>query len=63
MSTGAKNYLATLCKASFGHSLNQSIVQQLTKDGNILTLSLKALPIGEKHNTICKLRLTNFKKN
>jgi len=33
------NYpLPTPIKASSGHSVNQSIVQQLTKEGNILSL-------------------------
>jgi hypothetical protein len=53
-----KNFLLTVAKASSGHSKNQSIVQQLTKLGNILTLVLKASPIGEKHKTICKNFLT-----
>lgn len=32
--------------------INQSIVQQLTKDGNILHLLLKASPTGDIHSTI-----------
>jgi len=54
----AVNLLATLSSASYGHSENQSIVQQFTSDGNILTLVRKASPIGEKHSTICKFFLT-----
>ena len=34
-STDSKRILpATACKASSGHALNQSMVQQLTKEGN-----------------------------
>jgi len=36
---------------------NQSIVQQFTKLGNILTLFLNASPIGEKAKTMCRLLL------
>ncbi len=41
---------------------NQSIVQQLMSDGNILSLFLKASPIGLMHNTTCKLRRTRSMK-
>ena len=36
MSMSSKNFVATFSKASAGHSVNQSNVQQFTKDGNIL---------------------------
>lgn len=35
-----------LPKASSGQAWNQSIVQQLMRDGNFLILFLKASPIG-----------------
>lgn len=41
---------------------NQSIVQQLISDGNILSLFLKASPIGLIHNTTCRLRRTRSTK-
>ena len=43
--------MATLSKASSGHSLNQSSVQQLTKEGNILNLLMNELPKGDMANT------------
>ena len=36
MSISSKNLVATFSKASSGHSVNQSIVQQFTREGNIL---------------------------
>ena len=36
MSISSKNFVATFSNASPGHSVNQSIVQQLTNEGNIL---------------------------
>lgn len=41
---------------------NQSIVQQLISEGNILSLFLKASPIGLIHKTTCKLRRTRSMK-
>ena len=41
-----KNVIATDSSASFGHSLNQSIVQQFTNAGNCLRRALKISPIG-----------------
>jgi hypothetical protein len=49
--------LDTLISASRGHSVNQSIVQQLTSDGNIRQRVRKALPTGLIASTICRLFL------
>lgn len=49
-----KKWSATDCNASYGHGKNQSIVQQLTKEGNILKRRLKSSPIGDIANTTCK---------
>ena len=54
ISTSYRNRLATLSKASRGHSENQSMVVQLTREGKFLTLPLKDSPIGEKHSTMCR---------
>ena len=35
-------------------SPHQSMVQQLTSDGNWRSRSLKALPMGLKHSTTCR---------
>ena len=45
-STSVKKLLATLFSASMGHSRNQSIVQQLTSDGNMRRRWRNASPIG-----------------
>jgi hypothetical protein len=50
-----RNTFATSSKASFGQGKNQSIAQQLTSEGNILSLRLKSSPIGDIARTICKL--------
>ena len=39
---------ATEHRASSGHSLNQSMVQQLTNEGNCLRRALKISPMGLK---------------
>lgn len=39
---------ATDDKASSGHSLNQSMVQHVTRDGNCLNLARNTSPIGLK---------------
>ena len=58
------NFLAaTSIKASAGQSVNQSIVQQLTKPGNILTRSRNASPIGDMHNTMCRFCSMRSMKN
>ena len=54
-STSCSVFTATASSASSGHSLNQSMVQQLTSDGNWRRRSRKASPIGEKHSTTCRL--------
>lgn len=41
-----KKAAATDSKASEGHSLNQSIVQQFTRDGNCLSRARNTSPIG-----------------
>lgn len=41
-----------------GHSMNQSMVQQFTKDGNMRHRVRNASPTGLIHNTICRLFLT-----
>ena len=50
-STSCSVFTATASSASSGHSLNQSMVQQLTSDGNCRSRSRNASPIGEKHST------------
>ncbi len=35
-SKSSRNFVATFSSASLGHSVNQSMVQELTKEGNIL---------------------------
>ena len=57
----SKIFLATLIKASSGHSVNQSIVQQFTKDGNILNLVTNFSPTGDMAKIICILDITLFK--
>ncbi|KAE9247864.1 hypothetical protein PF004_g4134 [Phytophthora fragariae] len=49
-----KALAATDCSASAGHSLNQSIVQQFTSDGNIRMRSRNRLPSGLMHSTRCR---------
>ena len=51
VSTSLNLSIATLSKASSGHSLNQSSVQQLTKEGNILNLLMNEFPKGDMANT------------
>lgn len=41
-----KKEAATHCRASAGHSLNQSMVQQFTREGNCLKRARKTSPIG-----------------
>lgn len=38
--------MATDSRASAGHSLNQSMVQQLTREGNCLKRARKTSPMG-----------------
>ncbi len=53
-----KNSLDTKRRAYSGHLLNQSSVQQFTKDGNYLHLTRKVSPTGDIHRQICKFSLT-----
>ena len=45
-----------------GHSVNQSMVQQLTREGNIRHLERKESPTGLMHITICNLSCTRLMK-
>ena len=49
-----RNFLATASRASFGHSWNQSMVQQFTREGNCRSRSRNASPIGDRHSTMCR---------
>ena len=51
ISTSERNDSATVSSASFGHAVNQLIVQQLTSDGNLRSRVRNASPIGDMHNT------------
>ena len=51
----ARNEVHTVCSASRGHAVNQSIVQQLTSEGNLRSRVRKASPIGDMHSTTCRL--------
>lgn len=62
-STSFKKCSATLLSASYGQGRNQSMAQQLTKDGNILSLLLKSSPIGDMANTIWTFYLHFCKKS
>ena len=55
-----RKYLATEVRASSGHSANQSIVQQLTREGNMRSRCRNASPTGEKQSTTCKLAWTRL---
>lgn len=57
-STYPKNLFATESRASFGQGGNQSRVQQFTREGNFLHLTLRASPTGDIHKIICKCSLT-----
>ena len=52
--------LATDARACSGHSENQSIVQQVTSDGNCRNRARKTSPIGLKYN-LSNLKETNKK--
>ena len=45
-----------------GHSMNQSMVQQLTREGNMRHLALKESPTGLMHSTMCSLSWTRLMK-
>ena len=57
MSIYDMNFLATVVNASNVQLSNQSIVQQLMRDGNFRHLTLKLSPAGLIHNTICRFDL------
>ena len=61
-STGSKEDLDTPSRASLGHSTNQSMVQQLTRDGNMRQRDLKADPTGDIHSTMWRLFLVGERK-
>lgn len=45
-STSSRNLWATISRASSGHAWNQSMVQQLMREGNMRRRFLKASPMG-----------------
>ena len=51
----AKKVLATELSASSGHSLNQSMVQQLTREGNMRMRCLNSSLTGLIASTQCRL--------
>jgi len=53
-----KNSEDTNRSAYSGHLLNQSKVQQLTREGNCLHLILRVSPTGDIQRQICKFSLT-----
>jgi len=61
-STDWKADWETLRSASRGHSVNQSIVQQLTRDGNIRQRVRNALPTGLMASTMWRLFLLDEEK-
>lgn len=58
-----RKFRATERRASCGHSLNQSIVQQFTSDGNIRSRVRNASPMGLMHMHTCKLARTRLKNS
>lgn len=62
-SSSVKNLEDTLSRASLGHSINQSIVVQLTRAGNFLALILSVEPTGEKQRITFRFRLVLSIKN
>ena len=61
-STLTNEVCATERRASRGHSVNQSMVQQLTKLGNIRHRERNASPTGLMHNTTWRLFRTRLMK-
>eukprot|EP00982_Pelagococcus_subviridis_P017579 31550-Pelagococcus_subviridis.AAC.12 len=59
-STVDKNRLETEFSASAGHSMYQSIVQQLMSDGNWRHRERNASPTGDMHRMMCRLSLTRL---
>ena len=65
ISTSARKVDATASSASAGHGRNQSIVQQLTRDGNMRKRVRKASPMGDMARhvwIIARQRLTKYAK-
>ena len=58
ISTSSRNFVATEARASSGQLWNQSIVQQLTSDGNLRRRVRNASPIGDIARTMCSWSLT-----
>ncbi len=54
--------MATISSASCGHAWNQSMVQQLMREGNIRRRFLKASPMGLMARTTCKFACTRSMK-
>ena len=64
ISTSARNCWATLFSASCGHSANQSMVQQFTREGNIRSRVRNASPTGLMQMTVCRFfRHCSMKKS
>mmetsp|Transcript_3151 Transcript_3151/g.13667 ORF Transcript_3151/g.13667 Transcript_3151/m.13667 type:complete len:234 (+) Transcript_3151:6907-7608(+) len=57
-STVERNLLETLVSASSGHSMNQSMVQQLIREGNWRHRDRKASPTGDMHRMMWRLSRT-----
>mmetsp|Transcript_48483 Transcript_48483/g.115379 ORF Transcript_48483/g.115379 Transcript_48483/m.115379 type:complete len:217 (+) Transcript_48483:1366-2016(+) len=57
-----KKRCATLRSASWGHGMYQSMVQQLTSEGNIRRRFRNASPTGEKARTMCRFSRTSCTK-
>eukprot|EP00962_Isochrysis_galbana_P011307 scaffold3166_cov111-Isochrysis_galbana.AAC.6 len=63
ISTSARNVEATASSASAGHARNQSMVQQLTSEGNMRSRRRKASPMGDIARHTCKeLRHRSMKR-
>ncbi len=55
-------WVCTVTCANLGHSVNQSMVQQLTREGNIRQRDLKESPTGLMHTTMWSLSWTRLMK-
>ncbi len=62
ISTSSRNLWATISRASSGHAWNQSMVQQLIRDGNWRSRFRNASPIGLKATTMCRFSLQRATK-
>jgi hypothetical protein len=66
ISISFKNLVATISNASVGQSLNQSMVQQFTSDGNFRRRTRNASPTGDIHRITCRFSLhrsTKYENN